>query len=249
MLTKRQVSDFYQRGFLSVETITTLKDVQDIREILDGLFARFNDLPENIALDLGDERSHKGPPQIPEINRAIDLEPRLKETLAFRRCRDIAGQLLGRKARYCYDHSIYKPPYNQRETPWHQDQAYDAGKSQTVLTFWLALQDVTVENGCMQYIPYSHERGLRAHHKRGHRHTAHALTVDDVDATQAVACPLRTGGITIHLPQTLHYTGPNNTGALRRSWILLFEESPRSAWSTVHLHPVPLLAKLKTYFT
>jgi ectoine hydroxylase-related dioxygenase (phytanoyl-CoA dioxygenase family) len=37
-----------------------------------------------------------------------------------------------------------------------------------------------------------------------------------------VVCPLEAGGATIHLPKTLHYTGPNNTDTTRYAWIVQF---------------------------
>lgn len=45
---------------------------------------------------------------------------------------------------------------------------------------------------------------------------------DDVDPKGAVACPLPAGGMTIHQPKTLHYTGPNRTNTPRRAYILFF---------------------------
>jgi len=37
-----------------------------------------------------------------------------------------------------------------------------------------------------------------------------------------VACPLRAGDATVHLPHTLHQTGPNMTDDARVAWILEF---------------------------
>jgi hypothetical protein len=42
------------------------------------------------------------------------------------------------------------------------------------------------------------------------------------DVARAVACPLPLGGATIHLPRTLHYTGPNMTDRPRLAWGIEF---------------------------
>ena len=44
----------------------------------------------------------------------------------------------------------------------------------------------------------------------------------DVDPRGAVACPLRVGDATVHVPRTLHFTGPNLTASPRMAWSLEF---------------------------
>ena len=47
---------------------------------------------------------------------------------------------------------------------WHQDLAYWPVTPDTrTATMWLALDDSTVENGCMRFVPGSHEHDLVAH--------------------------------------------------------------------------------------
>ena len=222
-LTESQIAQFHERGFLAVESVTTLDDLRRIQALLDGLFDRFNALPKSVALDIASDGTAGAAPSIPEINSAVRLAPELFETLAFKNCRAIARQLIGPRVSFSGDHAIYKPPRNRKETPWHQDQAYLGHPfvGQTV-SFWLPLQPVTVDMGCMKFIPGSHKSGMLPHHRWGHNPKAHALTTDRLDPAQAVACPLPAGGATIHSPLTIHATGPNDTDTARRAWIFAF---------------------------
>lgn len=55
------------------------------------------------------------------------------------------------------DHVIAKPPHNLATTAWHQDTAY-ADPSEVrppSVHVLLALQDATVDNGCMRFIPWT----------------------------------------------------------------------------------------------
>jgi ectoine hydroxylase-related dioxygenase (phytanoyl-CoA dioxygenase family) len=88
--------------------------------------------------------------------------------------------------------------------------------------FWVPLQDVTLDMGCMQFIPGSHRERMRRHHRLAHLRHHHALATDEVDTSRAVACPVRAGDVTVHFPRTLHYTGPNLTGVPRLAWSLEF---------------------------
>ena len=58
-------------------------------------------------------------------------------------------------------------------------------------------------------------------HRRlnGHWHVREAT---GIDTGGAVACPLRVGDVTVHVPRTLHYTGPNLTPWPRIAWSLEF---------------------------
>ena len=63
---------------------------------------------------------------------------------------------------------------------WHQDQAYwiDTDDRRTA-TCWLAVDDSTVENGCMQFLPGSHRQPVRPHHPlHGDRDASHTLVTD-----------------------------------------------------------------------
>ncbi len=230
-----QIAEFHRDGFLVLPCFTTADDVRRIREIITGLYARFRDLPPRHADDLGDEAWHSGVQQIPEINWAARLAPELTTTLAWRRSREIASLLLGRRVGPTgFDHAILKHPHNERETPWHQDQAYteDRGPLSSVHV-WIPLQAVTPQMGCMEFIPGSHLWPILPHHRRGHRASAHVLEVDGVDASTAVACPLPLGGATVHLPRTLHRTGPNTTSEPRYAWSIEFGSTPVSRWRAV----------------
>lgn len=224
-LSLDQVVQFHRDGFTTIPQLTTPQDLDRIRELLDALFARFDELPKTLAFDLGDRKLHAGPQRSPQINGAINFEPRLRQTLAFQNAGEIARQLMGPDAAYRFDHAIFKAPQNRAATPWHQDLAYGRQPDpiRWNVAFWIPLQDATVENGCMQFIPHSHLGNLRPHHPVGNDPQWHTLETDGVDAARAVACPVKAGGATLHLPKTLHYTGPNQTDQPRRAWILNFD--------------------------
>ncbi len=231
-LTAEEIARFHRLGFLALPRFTTVEDVARLRRILIPLYERFHALPARVAVDLGDEARPAGAFQIPEINWAVRLAPELRATLTFRRCREVAGQLLGRPAAPTgFDHAILKPPRNGRPTPWHQDEAYTDGRGpRGSVHFWIPLQAVTVEMGCMHFIAGSHLGPLLPHRRRGPH--AHALEAEGLDTSAAVACPLPAGGATVHLPRTLHHTGPNLTDEPRYAWSLEFGPARRRwrAW-------------------
>lgn len=54
----------------------------------------------------------------------------------------------------------FKPSYSCSEIDWHQDATYITTTPCSTVGLWLALEDATLENGCLRVIPSSHHQGL-----------------------------------------------------------------------------------------
>jgi hypothetical protein len=214
---------FRRDGFAVIEGATTREDLDRISRIMARLYRRYPGLARaRYAVDLGLGAAGAAAPEILEINHTTALEPELATTLTFQRCRALAEALLEAPVEHRFDHAIYKPAFNGRATAWHQDEAYTFDAALATAHFWVPMRDVTVEMGCMQFIPGSHRGPIRPHHRLDRMRQAHALEADDVETTRAVACPLRAGDVTVHFSRTLHYTGPNLTPIPRLAWSLVF---------------------------
>lgn len=214
------VREVLQReGFFVVDRLASPADLQEVRERLDRLFDQFELLPRQHAVDLGVRGAAEG--VIRDVNRASSLDPGLLQTRLFKRCRDLAQQLVGRMARLTFDHAIYKPGWLSAPTPWHQDQAFvGLPVPLRAVHMWIPLQDVTRENGCMWFVPRSHLRGLLPHTLWAN--SDHSLEVAEVDMLSVRSAEVCAGGLTVHTPMTIHMTGANETDTLRRVWILHF---------------------------
>jgi phytanoyl-CoA hydroxylase len=51
---------------------------------------------------------------------------------------------------------IFKQPHIGGEVGWHQDASFFVTTPQTVITFWFALEDATLDNGCLWVQPGGH---------------------------------------------------------------------------------------------
>ena len=95
-------------------------------------------------------------------------------------------------------------------TPWHQDNGVvlEEADRATILTVWLALNDATVENGCLQVIPGSHRKGLEPHCP-----TAQSLTIPEklLPLDRATPLPLKAGSALLMHQQTIHSSLDNVT--------------------------------------
>jgi phytanoyl-CoA hydroxylase len=60
-----------------------------------------------------------------------------------------------------HDQSVYKKPETKKDFPWHQDNGYTPIEPEQYLTCWIALEDATIENGCIW--PGTHKQGPVEH--------------------------------------------------------------------------------------
>ena len=118
-----------------------------------------------------------------------------------------------------------KPAGNGKRTPWHQDGEYWPIRPLATCTAWLAVDDSTVENGCLWVIRGSHkDRALKAHN------TVHStdvtlnqeLDADAFDPTRAVDITLEAGQISLHDVYLLHGSEANTSPKSRRGMTIRF---------------------------
>jgi ectoine hydroxylase-related dioxygenase (phytanoyl-CoA dioxygenase family) len=216
---------------LVLPAISTAEEVAELRQIFDRLVEQKAGFKEGAQYDLVGKSGETGPPKLTQIISPINYAPELRDTVFRANALSIARQLLGDEAGAAFEHAIIKPAQLGAATPWHQDEAhrFDPNFDYNQISIWMPLQEATLENGCMQYIPGTNKGEILRHVSPGNDPTVHALQTDPTtfDASKAVPCPLPPGGCTIHSGRTLHYAGPNTTGATRRAYILAFEIPPK----------------------
>lgn len=224
-LTGEQIEAFHRDGFLALPALSTAAEIERLRAVYDRLFAADAGQYGGDHLSLATADAD-GRQRLPQIMNPETYAPELLETEARANAAAVAQQLLGPDITRAGDHAILKPPRYGAETPWHQDEAYwNPGFDHDAISIWMPLQEATIANGCMQFIPGSHALPVVQH--RLADPDAHALvTLDPVSTETAVACPIPAGGCTIHHCRTLHFTGANNTDDPRRAYIMGFSAPP-----------------------
>jgi phytanoyl-CoA hydroxylase len=120
----------------------------------------------------------------------------------------VLHDLIGPHVKLFFDHLYNKPPYGGANR-YHQDGFFMF--SDRTITCWIAIDDVTTENGCMRYIPETFGYGLFRFDELGDGVTARELAAE-------IAAPLGPGDAVFHDRWTLHATGPNETAHWRRGW-------------------------------
>jgi len=115
-----------------------------------------------------------------------------------------------------------KPAGDGMEVPWHQDGQYWPIRPLATCTVWVAIDDVTRENGAMRYIPGSHKSGIYQHRTD----PSEALVLHQVmapglvDETKARDDVLEAGQLSLHDVYLVHGS-PANRSTKRRAGLAL----------------------------
>ena len=221
-LSKHAIDAYRRDGFLVIHGFSTPEELARMRTIYDDLFEKRAGREVGDEFDLAGADAEDDRPVLPQILSPSKYAPELLRTLAVANARAIAKQILGSTGEFGGDHAILKPASYGAATPWHQDEAYwDPSLDYDSFSIWMPLSGATVESGCLHFIPGSHLGEVIPHQPIGGDPRVHGLEAIDVDASKAVAIPLKEGSVTVHHNRTLHYAGPNSTQQHRRAYIMM----------------------------
>jgi hypothetical protein len=207
------------QGFAILRGAVAPADLACLREWLEGLLT----LPDLRRKELSDTG---GGWRTMEIWRPSERLPALAGLPSYRRLQTLSGRVLGGRAMLRFDHAILKPPLNQGTVAWHQDSAYWSRWQvfRRRLHWWIPMQDVAANQGCLEYLPGSHAAGPRPHVPLSANPAV--LHLDLGVAPAGINCPLAAGDAVVHLPHTIHRTLPNETDRARLAYILQFATLP-----------------------
>ncbi|NIA70717.1 phytanoyl-CoA dioxygenase family protein [Pelagibius litoralis] len=116
---------------------------------------------------------------------------------------------------------IFKQPHIGGEVGWHQDSTFLRTDPLSVIGLWFALEDATVENGCLWALPGAHGGPLRQRWRRD----GAALVMDRLDDSpwpEETAVPLEVakGSLVVLHGKLPHGSLPNRSRRSRHAYTL-----------------------------
>lgn len=117
---------------------------------------------------------------------------------------------------------IFKPPRIGGEVTCHQDSTFLYTEPESCIGFWFALEDATIENGCMYFIPGEHKMPLRQLNYRQENGQFVIETLDDTPFPEDQKLPAEApaGTMVIFMGRAPHMSGPNLSAISRHAYTL-----------------------------
>jgi ectoine hydroxylase-related dioxygenase (phytanoyl-CoA dioxygenase family) len=149
---------------------------------------------------------------------------RFRQVARDERLLDVLEEILGPRIGFLSDKVVFKDSEVDYDSPWHQDWAYWGGSHK--ISVWVALDEATPENGCLQLLPGSHRAPVEHDHVRQVPGFGNRLDPAErgMDLSQAVTLPARPGTAIFFHDLTLHASLPNRSGRPRRALIITYRD-------------------------
>jgi hypothetical protein len=212
-LTNTEIDSYLGRGYLVPNFRLPLEQIDRLRSTLDQLIrdnpgVRPEKLVSAHVVGQGGGMNDEGVKGSQEFLN-LAMEPGIL---------DMVEQLIGPDIILWGCHVFCKPAGDGHETPWHQDGHYWPMRPLATCTVWVALDESTVENGCLRVIPKSHAAKFTHPHLLEDR-TDLVLNLrtreDAFDASQAVDLQLQPGQMSMHDVYMIHGAAVNRSSKRR----------------------------------
>ncbi|WP_147678054.1 phytanoyl-CoA dioxygenase family protein [Algibacter pacificus] len=222
-LTEEQIAFYKKSGYLSGVKIMTEAQVDILNEELEKL-QKVNEEQKKLFYHYKSNESEDPNKVLFHAIGGWRVMLGFHDLLWAPAFRMAAYQLMGNSYRLFHDQLFCKPAKHGGVVAWHQDFSYwTFTKPMNHLTCWVGLDDANTENGCLYYIPNSHNWGLLP---------ITGLT-GDMDAVKEVlnseqlkdfnnkkANVLPKGYASFHHPLMMHGSYTNNSERSRRAVVV-----------------------------
>lgn len=221
---------FVDDGYVVVADLVSADEVEELREDA-AAFAR-GDHPVSNLPDDGRILAVHFPHWVSPVAQRAVTHPGIAGVLT-----QIVGAHLahwdGRVK--CMQSMLFLKPAGMQGQAWHQDERYIPTRDRSLCGAWIALDDATLDNGCLWVLPGSHRPG-RLHPTRAHGRPEEFDPSDEAygfDDADAVPVEVAAGDVVFFNGYLLHRSLRNRSDRTRRALVNHY----MNAWS-----PLPWLA-------
>jgi ectoine hydroxylase-related dioxygenase (phytanoyl-CoA dioxygenase family) len=153
-----------------------------------------------------------GPARIQQVMHSEQVSPALRRVLRSPQVLDVVEQLLGPEISLFHSKLLPKAARAGTAIPWHQDYAYWRTETNEPLMVncQIAIDEAVLENGCIQFVPGSHTRGLVDHETKGGTFGIF-ITEPDEQRDDAVAVEMAPGDVVFFSCLVAHGSDENRS--------------------------------------
>ena len=164
IISDDQIQSFIQDGYLVVPDLLSLDEVEELRQdtitLAKGGYPcdSLKPLPDNISDDAAVSR-------ILCIHQPHFVSPIIQAYVKHPKICGILSQITAAHLPYwdgsvkCMQSMLFVKPPDFQGQAWHQDEFYIPTRDRSLIGAWTAMDDATIENGCLWVLPGSHRRG------------------------------------------------------------------------------------------
>ena len=214
-LERKHHDHYWQKGWVVIEGVFRPDEADRVADAAVRIAEREQaGLRDKEFVDISEDGRVVTPRKLKDL---FIKDPVFREFFVDPRLLRIVRMLLGEEPLLLGDQTFLKPPRYGSNKPYHQDNFYfRCHPADHVVTTWVALDDVSLSNGCLRYIDGSHRGGILPHDPiPGEPHNL-VPPAELIDLGKESPAIVRKGGVVCHHSQTLHTSHRNESDRWRR---------------------------------
>lgn len=222
-LTQSQIQSYRQDGFVVVEDLLDPDELSFWREaVTEATEQRGGRKFPGEEIKTGeDDGINKDAEYYGKVfDQMINLwqtNEKIKQLMLDERLGKLAADLSGCDGiRIWHDQALIKRPW-ANPTAWHLDTPIWSFSDKRALSIWVALDDATLQNGCLYFIPGSFHQTRFENPGIGKNMDAIFDFYPQLAGSKPTAVPMKAGSCSFHNGLTIHGAGPNMTPGFRRA--------------------------------
>jgi ectoine hydroxylase-related dioxygenase (phytanoyl-CoA dioxygenase family) len=239
VLNAEQVQFFVDNGYLVVPDLITPDEIAELRE-------------DTVRIARGQYQCEGITPMSPELSDAQVLasilcihqphyvSPVMEKYVKHPKICGALSQIVAAHLPFwdgsvkCMQSMLFVKPPGFQGQAWHQDEIYIPTRDRSLCGAWIAMDDATIENGCLWVIPGSHRSGY-LYPQRTHENPDEfdfAPESHGFDESEEVPVEVRTGALVFFNGYLLHRSRKNRGQIYRRVLVNHYMNSwSRLPWS------------------
>jgi ectoine hydroxylase-related dioxygenase (phytanoyl-CoA dioxygenase family) len=223
ILAEDRVRSFVENGFLVVPDLMTAEEIEELRR--DAALVARGGYPtpniEPLPAEMSDDEVMRN---ILCIHQPHFISPVMQKYVRHAKICGILSQIIAAHLPWwdgsvkCMQSMLFVKPPGFQGQAWHQDEIYIPTRDRSLCGAWIAMDDATIENGCLWVIPGSHRTGY-LFPQRSHDNPDEfdfAPESHGFDETEEVPVEVRTGALVFFNGYLLHRSRKNRGHSLRR---------------------------------
>jgi phytanoyl-CoA hydroxylase len=203
-------SAYRRDGFVAIDGVLAATEIAILRQ--EAVAIARGDRGSVIGSEPGDGRFDEDIiGDVLAIHFPHKLSSLMRETMAHPRVVDVLKTLIGPNIK-AMQMMLFVKKAGMPGQAWHQDEHYIATRDRSLCGAWIALEDATIENGCLWMHPGSHAPGILY---PTHRHNDQRFDPSDeafdhpFEREGGEAVELKAGGVAFFNGYVLHRSLPN----------------------------------------
>jgi ectoine hydroxylase-related dioxygenase (phytanoyl-CoA dioxygenase family) len=250
-LTKEQIESYRSSGFIVIENLLSEEELELWRKTVTiavkeraGIKIPGKEIRIGEADGINEDADYFGK-VFDQLLNLWQTDEDVKKLMLDERLGNMAAQLAGVDGiRIWHDQALIKRPW-ANPTSWHLDTPFWSFSDRNAISIWVALDNATLENGCLFFIPGSHKQTNFDKITIGRNMDGIFDVYPQLKNTMPVAAPMKAGSCSFHNGLTVHGANANMTSGSRRAMTCAYMPDGNVFNGEPNILPDAYLEKLK----